>query len=579
VAFSFRRGRVVSCLGLLLAPDWGREGEVLLCVPQNRTYTGSYPGRDFVESDFEIYATKYPIVCHVEKKETSGYSVEAYPGQPYIPRPKTEPYRILIEAYRGVCKMFGERVYFSEPRLSTSFVYRSEREFLESYDERFAWRVHFYESTNHNGSHAPGRYGGVLFLRPWNIHCGESRNPAKAKTHSDEVAPAICEGYLHPPQQIKLSPYFSGCFRDYGQRYGLAPFPSIPFVCAQHGGACGHSVLASALLMSQVDVTLSPYEIAVASARYAKKAAVENYGDYTIEGLTLDLGKEIVCKTCHGNFHIETFTINDRKNGFIEKADEQTFAEMICSYLYQGIPVLYPVDYSMLYSEIKDENLKAPLRRTAAHCFHMILVHSVLRAPGPAYSGLPIFVFSDSMNLHEKGSVFHQASARRLLASRLRGGQSRRSREDNFSPTYTEAPFGACVPRCLKLDYSSAQVKLRQCHRLALRDRTQIEGYLLQRVFPNVYSDPLPYRRKLDKFRLALKDLEISGYVWIAESYDGSGRIAKGEILDARSEGEPLGVFKCGDKPFVCLKANTATGQRVSVTLNMYKGAFQVGIN
>ncbi|MCX7049707.1 MAG: hypothetical protein NTX50_30010 [Candidatus Sumerlaeota bacterium] len=509
------------------------------------------------------YQTKFPPVFYVEAKcgasacpqKSDDYYISGYPTADNDPKDWTKD--ILIEAYRGMRNMYGNRLYFSMPQRSTSFVYRSEREFLESYSERFAWCLHFYESTHKTGHFAPGRYSGILFLRPWNIHCHESREPEKAKDHSCDSSPSICEGYLLPPHYIKLSPYFSSCSHHYASRYYSLPFSAIPFASAQHGGACGHSVLFAALLMSNSKVTLSPYEIAVASASFSNISHQQG-GYRPITGLRLKDAKAIVENICHGKARFLIYSIRDKETGNISEEDERAFIDMVSAYLYQGIPVIYAVDYSYLYPDETAQARMPPIpgEKSDEKNSHMILIHGIARTKSP--NKLPILIFADSMNLHTKGNIFHQASARRMIAARYRGCSDEQKAKANGLQSrdemgaralYLECVMLACVPECLVLDSSQClnkdQILQKKAH---LRAKAQLEGYLLSKIFPDIYEDTVRCYEKIQEFRLRFGSFDVSRYLWIIENIDNNGNLLSGSIFDTRSTEIFCGEFYLSEK-------------------------------
>lgn len=127
----------------------GLAGTVLSMYTGDLPYSEAYPPEYVVErSGAEFTVTVYP-------REGAGATVLGR---------WDEERHVLVEAYRGMRNCFGDVLFFSRPRRAVSFVFRSEREFLQRYDERFAWAVHFYQCAVGAGEKRPERYAGLLFL-------------------------------------------------------------------------------------------------------------------------------------------------------------------------------------------------------------------------------------------------------------------------------------------------------------------------------------------------------------------------------------------------------------------------------
>ena len=119
-------------------------------------------------------------------------------GPPLVEEPRNyreECIRVLIEAWRGLHRRYGETLVFSRPKRSHSLVYRSEsKHWPIACEDRFPWRLHVYqcacastdELEDQAGSEEGGptavfpgvaieRYAGFVFVRPWRAHLDRSK--------------------------------------------------------------------------------------------------------------------------------------------------------------------------------------------------------------------------------------------------------------------------------------------------------------------------------------------------------------------------------------------------------------------
>ena len=432
---------------------------------------------------------------------------------------------ILIQAYRGLKKRYGISIVFSQPELSTSFVYRSEREYLESYSERFAWRVHAYECAFEGGDVIPVRYAGVLFVRPQSVYyseCSVDFEEEDALQHDEEMAPAICEGYLRPPKSLAQSPFYSCCLKNYARPYNILPFDSIPFMASIFGASCGHSALATAILMSVENPVFSPYELAVGTAQIRNNATTGYFVDS--DGLTLNEMKKLMDHYCPSRGYVGNLEIG-------EPDSVKKFADNISSYLYQGIPVLLPVDHDVLY-DYKKSDLDTPTCMPVNEDHdkqkrHMILIHGIVK-PGPRDNNIPSFVYSDSTDLHDTGDIFHRATSQRLLSSTI-------STEPNVDKR-GKFSYGVCFPKGLQVTEGEAlhfaKKVDKDIDKLTLRSISQLRGYLFHKVFPEIYRSPHRHRIQLQKWREIIREYDVPEFVWVGETPDGS----KGVFIDSKKD-------------------------------------------
>jgi hypothetical protein len=289
--------------------------------------------------------------------------------------------------------------------------------------------------------------------------------------------------------------------------------------------------------MSGIRAIFSPYELAIASTT---EEMTNPDGDdfHTIRGLKLSSIKPIISRYCKASVD---YSLVNVAGGDEEPNEEglRAFAEQVCSFLFQGIPVIYDVDHKRLYGKPEDFSPK-----TCEEDFHTILIHSVARTHAQRGDGLPYFVFSDSTDLHTTGRIFRVASCEDLVKARLRGGQAEKVGTDGHTQKY-EAAIAACMPihsrsympmekaerRCGQQlpgipehddDIAEAISKYSRVSevRPALRSRSQLSGYLLKSIFPSVYESPLRRRAEIRHIQKILDALEIPDYVWAAETPD-----------------------------------------------------------
>ncbi len=453
-------------------------------------------------AEVHAYAQRYPATFRVDLSDDASEPVimdqSTATAEPLVSN-SPERNHVLYEAYRGVCREYGPHILLSDPARSNSFVYRSEREYLARYDERFCWRLHFYRGEPVDGSdrlNAVG-YGGVLFVRPWTVHCGEAE---RLEEEPHRISPAICEGYLRPPEELLLSPNYSRCFGNYARPYSVLPFECLPLVAGRYGAVCAQNTLSAAMIIAELDLVLSPYEVSVTALALGHPLAAGS----PERGLSIEECGEVIRKGGGGHWHRDSCPTQDASEAALGPA---SLADTVCRYLFMGIPVLYPVDYATLYEAYPADG--APDTKEHGEQ-HMVLIHSMTRPHAPGVGQPSRFVYADYSALHHTGGLFRQCSAEHLYRSRLKADA------DPGRP----ALLGACarrdrlpieVERVLRLS-AIAQLIGDGSHGgaaalpgaapvpnelgpgdlvVAVRDVAQLPGYLLQRVLPHVYADPV----------------------------------------------------------------------------------------
>ncbi|MBI2424259.1 MAG: hypothetical protein HYV27_15615 [Candidatus Hydrogenedentes bacterium] len=483
--------------------------------------------------------------------------------------------RVLLESFRAMANCFGDFLFFSEPEIGNSFVYSHEREYLSDTEQRWAWRVHFFQSAIVDGEYQAERYAGFLFVRPWAVHMEYATIPEFSEKHAFGH-PAVCEGYVRPPVSMNLSPFYSQCMNYYAKPYGVRPFVGLPFFSSSFGSACGHNVLATAILMSGLAPIYSPYELAVLEAHLTvdapnpskrefnwglEKVASTPINLYEIGAMNPKRMEDLVKTYCNGRVLVEH--IAPKSTAANDYDDEAEYVEQLASYIYQGMPVLFPVDRERLYSDKDDGELLADMTATPGPTKpenqHMVLIHGMARSNRGSAEGTadaeeklphfappsPYFVFSDSTDLHRNGDLFHRTTMKRLWASRMIIEADEGRLDHGRGAVHA---FYVCVPKYFEQGYSDHWIERASSFhssskpKLILRNRSQLRGYLLQRVFPEQYealSTSPGLLQQEREFRERLRKVDIPLHVWILEedekNAEGLGDGFKGEIIDTRA--------------------------------------------
>lgn len=499
------------------------------------------------------------------------------PGKP-PPTNTEEVYRVLVEAFRALREQYGETLVFAKPTPATSFIYRSESALLlPDWNQRFAWMVHFYQvSCKKDGQYhdlAPERYGGFVFVRPWKAHLkAAGRNKRNDALCHKGVSPAVCEGYLRLRVSQNLSPTEIQIARNYGAPYDVDAFDSIPFYSPQIQKSCGYIALSAALTIAGRLRQYSPYELAAihATMRLKEKGRVKTikgkffdnttarfFGELNIEPIEVPaIISEIKCPDICGV--AETIgTIPPKSDVIPEVLSKENiarlkhkkekdwptfwknFTELLNCYVYQGLPVLLSVDATKLYSDRSDTDLldesEGNIDTKQTNC-HLILIHSLIRGTDslqndPAHS---MYGISDTRNLHSTGSVFHKMTAKRLWAVAARPkAEVTRKNQYGFRPNRLIQYIAACVPKDFQLLWSD--LKLNTPHSIHLRDRSQLRGFLISRIFNLEFLSSCAsasISEEIRKFREKVRLHNLSHYVWFIERKE-QDRIF-GIMLDTR---------------------------------------------
>jgi len=348
----------------------------------------------------------------------------------------------IVEAYRAMYRSYGTALLFSKPRLSHSLVYRSEREFHEKYDNRFCWLLHFYEAywCEETKTYESKRYAGMLFVKPKEVHIESLREEGKEKKAEDhlEVQPAVCEGYLRPPEGLSLSPHVLHCIGDYAHPYGELPFQGIPFTSTRWGSGCGFNALAPAIMMNKYGVTFSPFELAVLAAEKSHDSKpgtpdsdLHGLCPQEISKLKTNMINHLVNEYCGGHAKNTGYKSGHGAQSITAPHQLRAFSKYLMSYLYQGIPIVMSVDSAKLYPE-EDQDSRIPEvpagesaadgaveeneqpESTDESTAHFVLIHGMVLMG----DDIPEVIISDSTDLHKTGNVFLQVSCEQLLECR-----------------------------------------------------------------------------------------------------------------------------------------------------------------
>ena len=366
----------------------------------------------------------------------------------------SEKYRVLIECWRCMHTAYGLCLYFSEPKLSNSFVYRAECKAFSKVVSRFTWQVHVYQAAlNTNGQFKPERYAGVLFVRPWETHLEYLETFKKRKIAEQfYVAPAVVEGYLRPRISIYRSPFHSQSLGFYASSYSIPAFRCIPIFPSEMGSACGHKSLSEALVIQRGRTTFAPHELAmyIISGQGKKEHdGNPNSGLFREPQKDIKPKDQCLCKSSglkpediHSSFKNNnqlydlSFHLLKLYTGKAKPSDAiyKQLAEVLEAHIYQGLPVVGFVDYKKLYrTKIQDTSTHDFSEKTQDEDFHTILLHSLVKSAGK--SKFPSFVFSDTKDLHLLGGAYNVISTENLVTSAIKfevDAESARARNNSI---------------------------------------------------------------------------------------------------------------------------------------------------
>lgn len=535
---------------------------------------------DEVDMPFSIhYPPRYKVSLSHENQQTSIARLNET-GEwnlEFICSPKKTPpnatceiHRVLIEAFRCLREQYGETLVLSDPVRAASFIYRSESALhFPHWDERFPWRVHFYQVACKKDADtyelAPERYGGFVCVRPWQVHLKAAAAGGKkelALKHTG-VSPAVCEGYLRLRVSQKLSPTETQIARNYSAPYAVDAFDSIPFFSPEIKKSCGYIALAAALTIAGNRHHYSPYELAAVHASIKTnpnrnhtrqerlydneeatfigklplkpievRAIIENLDCPNVRGVA-EAVDDVPPITLHHDL-ADSLTQTDWRQGGNEFWE--SFSNLLNNYIYQGLPVLFSVDINKLYSDKTDDALHDELTRkvpTEQSACHLVLIHSLIRGTDKLQQdkSRTIYVVSDTRNLHSTGSVFLKMTAKRLWAAAARPEAPAGKLDEQ--PEMCYQPLAVCVPTDFQLLWSDLRA-LSNCH-LELRERSQLRGFLISRVFPTDFLCACAGKSLADeirKFREKVRMHNSSRYVWIVERRQNGNLF--GAILDTR---------------------------------------------
>lgn len=415
--------------------------------------------------------------------------------------------------------IYGPRILFSKPKIAQSIIWRSDREFLGEVEDRFVQRVHVYEERSNGGP----RYVGFVHLRP---------EPVRGADREATTFPRTCEAYLRPPEGYVRSPCITSASGAYGIHYGLIPFECVPYVTPHPsmGGHCAQACVFMASVLSRAGKPVTPFEATFLAAR-----ELESDGSGTpsipVDGLTTSQIAAILSQqeveACPVH---EVISLHDIGGGKISEESVEIFAEVVQNYLYQGMPVIYAVDYGALYGRARGED------------FHTIVLVGIRRQQ-PGHRN-PVFVYMDPTE-----GPFLVASANELAAARYQ----LKDEEGNIDAS---AHLIACVAPGMDCHFVKTERDLRikkfyvpiksEKHRWLLRHRHQLPRYLLCVTFGACYNMETRGLREAYVQQVgAFLKLDLPEYVWILEKSlrDQRGSPMEGIVLDASSPDVELGRY------------------------------------
>ena len=460
---------------------------------------------------------------------------------------------------------------------------------------------------------------------------------------------------------MALSPYESHTHQFLAEPYHVLPARSLPLFAFEKGSACGHGQIAAAMAIMGSRALYCPYELAVAQVKAELERDESEAGNAVSEQLAPPARSQDPLKDVFGNELPAGVAITgtqirdipkllehcgrstngnglgggsgslrtgntglhavvepcfffrprpDKDGNSVAEEDERLFTDHISSYLYQGIPVLFSVDVTRLYSEHTDDGLFAakpsdpnddvwddPDRETGLGNGHIILIHSLLHEGRRGRCGrgaAPMLVYSDSRDLHKTGSLYQRVTAKRLWASRSSKPKEKicqAARHKGEDPATTERTNRAfvekgephfegelCVllPNEFRQTYQHMRVFIGAAlgaeWMFTLRDRSQLRGFLLNRIEAPWVPAPVPDDpddAAVRKFREACRDLLLPRYVWIAEKPEDSttagGPFERGRVFSAGAaeehedtwpEPKQIGCYNSSKKAF-CLYDQT----------------------